>query len=135
MDFASHLVNNNIKPSVQRIKIFEYLFENKQHPTVDRIYTDLVVAIPTLSKTTVYNTLKLFIDNGITSTFTIDGNEARYDAIMEEHAHFKCNKCSNVYDVEIEALKLKFNKLNDFQIDNTNIFLKGICNKCLITKN
>ena len=135
MDIVNHLTSNNIKPSLQRIKIFEYLYENREHPTVDRIYTDLVSDIPTLSKTTVYNTLKLFIDNGITTTFTIDGNEARYDAIMEEHAHFKCNKCSNVYDVEIEALKLKFNKLNGFQVDNTNIYLKGICNQCLTTKN
>ncbi len=131
MDFANHLSTNNIKPSVQRIKIFEYLHENREHPTVDIIYKDLVGVIPTLSKTTVYNTLKLFVDNGITSTFTIDGNEARYDAIMEDHAHFKCKLCSNVYDVEIEALKLKFSKLNDFQIDDTNIYLKGICNKCL----
>lgn len=135
MDFVSHLTSNNIKPSLQRIKIFEYLYENTNHPTVDKIYTDLASDIPTLSKTTVYNTLKLFIDNGITSTFTIDGNESRYDAIMEEHAHFKCNACNNVYDVEIEALKLKFSKLNDFQIDNTSIYLKGICNKCLTNKN
>ena len=135
MDFASHLATNNIKPSIQRIKIFEYLHENREHPTVDVIYKDLVGDIPTLSKTTVYNTLKLFVDNGITSTFTIDGNEARYDAIMEEHAHFKCKKCNNVFDVEIDALKLKFSQLNDFQIDNTNIYLKGICNKCLTNKN
>ncbi|MCB0402432.1 MAG: transcriptional repressor, partial [Flavobacteriales bacterium] len=67
MDFAHHLSSNNIKPSVQRIKIFEYLHENRQHPTVDTIYKDLVGHIPTLSKTTVYNTLKLFVDNGITT--------------------------------------------------------------------
>ena len=101
MDFVSHLTSNNIKPSLQRIKIFEYLYENKDHPTVETIYSDLVGAIPTLSKTTVYNTLKLFIDNGITHTVTIEDNEVRYDAIMEEHAHFKCNDCGNVFDVEI----------------------------------
>lgn len=135
MDFVNHLSTNNIKPSLQRIKIFEYLYENREHPTVDTIYKGLVNDIPTLSKTTVYNTLKLFIDNGITSTFTIEGNEARYDAIMEDHAHFKCKECDKVYDVEIDALKLKFNKLNDFQIDDTDIFLKGVCNKCLTNKN
>ena len=135
MDVISHLTSNNIKPSLQRIKIFEYLYDNREHPTVDRIYTDLVGDIPTLSKTTVYNTLKLFIDNGITSTFTIDGNEARYDAIMEDHAHFKCKRCDKVYDVEIDALKLKFNQINDFQIDDTDIYLKGICNTCLTNKN
>jgi len=135
MDFVSHLSNNNIKPSLQRIKIFEYLHDNREHPTVDTIYSDLVGDIPTLSKTTVYNTLKLFIDNGITSTVTIDDNEVRYDAIMEEHAHFKCDECGNVYDIEIDVPELKFKKIKAFKVETTNIYLKGKCNKCLTTKN
>jgi len=135
MDFVNHLSSNNIKPSLQRIKIFEYLYDNRQHPTVDNIYSDLVGDMPTLSKTTVYNTLKLFIDNGITSTVTIEDNEVRYDAIMEEHAHFKCDACGNVYDVEIDVSALKFKKMKSFQVDKTNIYLKGKCNKCLINKN
>ena len=131
MDFVSHLTSNNIKPSLQRIKIFEYLYENREHPTVDAIYSDLVSAMPTLSKTTVYNTLKLFIDNGITHTVTIEDNEVRYDAIMEEHGHFKCNSCGSVYDVEIDFSALKFKEMNSFKVEKTNIYLKGECNKCL----
>lgn len=130
MDIINHLTTNNIKPSLQRIKIFEYLYENREHPTVDTIYSDLAGTIPTLSKTTVYNTLKLFIDNGITSTVTIEDNEVRYDAIMEEHAHFKCDECGNVYDVEIDFSTLKFKKIKAFKIETTNIYLKGKCNKC-----
>ena len=65
------------------------------------IYCDLSNDIPTLSKTTVYNTLKLFVENGITSTLTIEENEVRYDAIMTEHAHFKCDGCGTIYDIEI----------------------------------
>jgi Fur family peroxide stress response transcriptional regulator len=132
MDFSNHLSSNNIKPSLQRIKIFEYLYENRAHPTVETIYSDLVGEMPTLSKTTVYNTLKLFIDNGITATVTIEDNEVRYDAIMEEHAHFKCDVCKSVYDVEIDASVIKFKKMNSFQVEKTNIYLKGKCNKCLI---
>jgi Fur family peroxide stress response transcriptional regulator len=131
MDFVTHLTANNIKPSLQRIKIFEYLYENRDHPTVDTIYSDLVGEITTLSKTTIYNTLKLFIDNGITHTVTIEDNEVRYDAIMEEHAHFKCNACGNVFDVEIDISALKFKEKKSFQIEKTNIYLKGKCNTCL----
>mgnify|MGYP001495692436 CR=1 FL=1 len=131
MDFATHLTSNNIKPSLQRIKIFEYLYENRDHPTVETIYSDLVGAIPTLSKTTVYNTLKIFIDNGITHTVTIEDNEVRYDAIMEEHAHFKCNDCGNVFDVEIDVSGLNFKEIKSFKVEKTNIYLKGKCNKCL----
>ncbi len=55
-----NLLNAGIKPSYQRIKIYEYIFNNNIHPTVDNIYKKLLKEIPTLSKTTVYNTLKLF---------------------------------------------------------------------------
>ena len=59
MDVVKRLQNHNIKPSVQRIAIMNYLIEHRTHPTVDEIYTALSPSIPTLSKTTVYNTLKL----------------------------------------------------------------------------
>ena len=131
MDFVSYLSDHNIKPSLQRIKIFEYLHGNREHPTVDTIYSNLVDDIPTLSKTTVYNTLKLFTDNGITSTVTIEDNEVRYDAIMEEHAHFKCDECGNVFDIEFDASELKFKKMSAFKVETTNIYLKGKCKKCI----
>jgi len=131
MNIANHLNTNNIKPSVQRIKIFEYLYHNKNHPTVDNIYSNLANEIPTLSKTTVYNTLKLFIENGITSSLSIDGYETRYDAIMEDHAHFRCSVCRTIYDIEINDLKFKNSQLTGFKIDETNIHLIGKCKKCL----
>ena len=53
MDVVKRLQNHNIKPSVQRIAIMNYLIEHRTHPTVDEIYTALSPSIPTLSKTTV----------------------------------------------------------------------------------
>ena len=53
MDVLKRLQNHNIKPSVQRIAIMNYLIEHRTHPTVDEIYTALSPSIPTLSKTTV----------------------------------------------------------------------------------
>ncbi len=131
MDFATHLTENNIKPSIQRMKIYEYLYNNKMHPTVDKIYNSLSNEIPTLSKTTVYNTLNLFVDNGVASTVTIEDNEVRYDATIEEHAHFKCNDCGNIYDIQMDLSQAKFMKLNGFEIDKTDVYLNGKCKKCL----
>jgi Fur family transcriptional regulator, peroxide stress response regulator len=60
-DLSNTLKNKNIRPSIQRIKIFEYLIKNLCHPTVDQIFKDLQSEIPTISKTTIYNTLDLFL--------------------------------------------------------------------------
>lgn len=82
-NLAECLVKNNIKPSFQRMKIFEYLVKNNSHPTVDEIYKEVVSEIPTLSKTTVYNTLNLFIEANILKGLSIEDNEVRYDAILQ----------------------------------------------------
>lgn len=134
MNIPEHLTTHEIKPSYQRIKIFEYLYNEKNHPTADVIYKNLVTKIPTLSKTTVYNTLKLFVDKGISSTLTIEDNEVRFDADTTSHGHFKCNNCHDIYDVEIDYSALKLDAINDFKVDETHIHLKGKCNKCLTKK-
>ena len=48
------LLEYNIKPSMQRIAIMEYLMDHPIHPSADDIYTALSPSMPTLSKTTVY---------------------------------------------------------------------------------
>ena len=57
-----YLIEKDIKPSVQRLAVMTYLLEHRTHPTVDEIYSELQDKIPTLSKTTIYNTLKLFVE-------------------------------------------------------------------------
>lgn len=130
-NIGEYLKSHNIKPSYQRMKIFEYLLNNRTHPTVDEIYQTLVKEIPTLSKTTVYNTLNLFVKENIALLITIEENETRYDADTAVHGHFKCEKCGTVYDFDTDMSCVKINALDDFQINQQHIYFKGICNKCL----
>ena len=64
MNVYEYLLSYEIKPSVQRIAIMDYLLKHHTHPCIDEIYMALHDDIPTLSKTTVYNTLKLFVEHG-----------------------------------------------------------------------
>ncbi|MDY6932962.1 MAG: Fur family transcriptional regulator [Spirochaetota bacterium] len=125
------LAERGINPSYQRLKILEYLLNTKTHPTVDTIYQDILKEIPTLSKTTVYNTLKTFIEKGIVMTLLVDDNEVRYDAKIEFHAHLICNTCEGLYDVNI-APPIKINNIiNGHEIIESQLYLKGICKNCL----
>lgn len=67
-----HLTDHGVKPSIQRLAIMKYLMEHRTHPTADMIFNDLYKEIPTLSKTTVYNTLKLLTEHGAVRTIGID---------------------------------------------------------------
>ena len=129
-NIKGYLKKRGIKPSYQRMKIYQYLVENQNHPTVDMIYKDLVQKIPTLSKTTIYNTLKLFVDKNISVIISTDDNETRYDADTSIHGHFKCRVCRRIYDVNFDLSQIELNEFEGFNIDYHNLFLKGICKKC-----
>lgn len=125
-----YLNEHGIKPSYQRIKVFDYLIKNKNHPTVDMIYKELVGEIPTLSKTTVYNTLKLFHEKGIILIINIEDNETRFDADISNHGHFKCKSCGEIYDFDLNENDLNLPVLKNYSIDEQHIYLKGVCPNC-----
>lgn len=124
------LVEKDIRPSYHRVRIYRYLVENRTHPTVDQIYSDLQKELPTLSKATIYNTLKLFSDKGIAKTMTIEEKEARFDVLEDNHGHFKCKKCGNIYDFKIDIDDLVAADLDGFKIDQKDVYFKGICTGC-----
>jgi Fe2+ or Zn2+ uptake regulation protein len=124
------LKESGIKPSLHRIKILEYLIEKKNHPTVDVIYKDISGEIPTLSKTTIYNTLKTFHENNIVQLLTIEGNEVKYDVILDKHAHLKCIKCENLYDLNVSAKTLTLKNIDGHKILDGQLYYRGICKNC-----
>jgi len=124
------LKNRNINLSYQRLKILEYLAENQCHPTVDQIFTDIQKNIPTLSKTTVYNTLKKLVEEGLVRVINIEDTETRYDINVEDHGHFKCENCGNIFDFSINMDSLISNELDDFKIYDRHVYFKGICPQC-----
>lgn len=125
------LKDKNIRPSYTRIKIMEYLAARRTHPTADEIYSNLLHEIPTLSKTTVYNSLNTFVKAGLVRTVTIEDNEARFDADTSNHGHFKCDMCGNIYDFPVDMAGLHTKGLSRFIVKQRDIYFKGTCPGCL----
>ena len=125
------LENKGIRPSFHRLKVLEYLDSHRTHPTVDAIYAALKKEIATISKTTIYNTLTLLLDNGLISHLTISGNDVRYDFETRPHSHFQCKKCNKIYDIEeVKCPHIK-NRISGNQVDEVHLYFKGICKDCL----
>lgn len=136
MNVVEILQHHGIKPSVQRMSIMNYLMEHCTHPTVDEIYSALSPTIPTLSKTTVYNTLKLLCDHGAAQTLTIDERNTCYDANTAPHVHFFCRCCGRVYDLPSNPTLMNTNQIETgkHQIDEVHYYCKGICQACQAEK-
>jgi len=125
-----HLLGEGINPSFQRLKIYKYIKESKAHPTVDQMFNELSREIPTLSKTTIYNTLNLFQEKGLVAELTIESKEVRYDGDTKPHAHFKCSRCGRVYDVAF-SLPDMANAASGHRVDEYHLYLRGTCRACL----
>ncbi|MCK9230480.1 MAG: transcriptional repressor [Syntrophales bacterium] len=124
------LAEHNIKPSYQRLKVMEYLSSRRNHPTVDEIHRALVQDIPTLSKTTVYNTLTLFARANLVRRVIVDDSEAHYDVLTDCHGHFKCDSCGRIYDFPLGSDLLGEEGLASFEIRERNVYYRGICSTC-----
>lgn len=129
-DVRSILSAKGVSPSHQRLSILKYIINNHNHPSVDKIYKSLSPELPTLSRMTVYNTLKLLTEKGIVEALSISESEVLYDYKSHPHAHFQCKECTEIYDIDITADMFTSSKMNGHQITDTQIHLKGICKVC-----
>lgn len=127
------LTRCGIRPSVQRLAIMEYLLEHHDHPTVEDVYTGLYKNIPTLSRTTVYNTLRLLSEHNAARMITIDEHRVCYDGNMMPHVHFYCKSCGRVTDFFDEPAPAISNgkMIEGNLVDEMQLYYKGICSCCL----
>lgn len=130
--FETICKEHNISPSITRRQIYRYLesVHDAYHPTVDDIYKVVKEEIPTLSKTTVYNVLNLFIKHKLANSIQTENNEKKYE-IYHEHSHFICNVCQKIYDIPNVQLSYNIADLSQFQVDDEEVILKGICPDCM----
>ncbi|QVK20369.1 transcriptional repressor [Mycoplasmatota bacterium] len=131
IEIKKKLIKHGINPSISRIKIYESLDKNRIHPTVDKIYNELHGELITLSKTTVYNTLKTFVNHNLVKVVNLGEGELRYDIMQDDHFHFRCKTCDDVYDFNAKEIDIESSNLTGFKIEEVNIYINGQCPKCI----
>ncbi len=131
-DAYQRLVAREVKPSVQRLAIMHYLMNHYTHPTVDQVYHGLCKKIPTLSRTTVYNTLRLLSERGAAQMITIDDHHVCYDGNTTPHVHFFCRQCGKVIDLFNEQApeSMEPQTIDGHLVETRQLYYKGICSEC-----
>ncbi|MBN1823424.1 MAG: transcriptional repressor [Endomicrobiales bacterium] len=120
-----------IRPTFQRLKILEFIRDCKEHPTVDDIYRKLIKGIPTISKTTVYNTAKTLVESGAINQVNVTGTETRFDFAGEPpHHHLVCDKCGRIIDIAIDCPYLSRREMEGHLIIEKHGYFRGICSDC-----
>jgi Fe2+ or Zn2+ uptake regulation protein len=124
------LKDNHLKVTPQRLSILKYLDTHHTHPTVEEIYNVLKKKNPSLSKTTVYNTLEILKNHHIIHAISITGHEQRYDLRKEIHHHFLCRTCGTIQDIDLKCPNIKQIQNLGYQIEEMHGYFKGLCPDC-----
>lgn len=124
--------------SRQREIIYEQVMNYPTHPTAEEVYTALKQDNPNLSLGTVYRNLNQLSEAGMLLKIPIADGSDRFDGRTDRHYHMICEKCSKVFDVELDCLdSIPHTVMNSegHMITRVTLNLKGICAKCLSAGN
>lgn len=134
------LLEADIKPTIQRILIYNFLnkLEGK-HLTSEEIYMKISKEFTHISRATIYNTLNLFTEKNLIHKLKIDNKEKIYECTTKPHGHFVCERCGKIedfpFDSKTEERQIKNLTEKTGKIRTIEIIAKGICKKCLDSKN
>ncbi len=124
------LSSSGLRQTFQRRKILEFLISTDSHPTAGAIYKKIVKDIPTVSRTTVYNTVNKLAEEGIIKCIKTKDSQMRFDAKTEPHYHFVCSKCGKIYDIGVCCKNVLNYDVGGHKIEDVFICYSGVCKAC-----
>jgi len=128
-NFKTLFAEKGLKMTIQRLAILEYLINTKTHPSAEMVYKYLQKKYPTITLSTVYNTLETLVKKGIIKKIPTFSGISRYDADTTPHIHFVSGHDKNltiedVHDQDlIDNIKNAVSQKLNLDIENTNIYL------------
>ena len=105
------LRQNNLRPTNQRIAIFNILFkEENWHFSADIVEKKCSEKGIKISAGTIYNVLNDFYAKGLISKVMIDDDRSWFDTNTSDHYHIYDTKKLKLYDIEPEEIDLSLHK-------------------------
>jgi Fur family peroxide stress response transcriptional regulator len=129
--YVCMLKRRDLMVTAPRVRILQFLEGREDHPTADNIHSHVSVKVPSLSKTTVYNTLELFHREGLVSVLTITPQELRYEFGQELHHHLLCDACGTIYDIQVGCPYLGSMLHGEHKVKEVHGYFRGTCKHCL----
>lgn len=133
-ELIGQLKEKGLKITPQRLAIIDALVENSHaHPGATTIFTEACKKAKRVSLSTVYATLKEFVENGLIKQLEFYRMENRYDGNLSDHINLMCKRCGTIIDyhlpVPLEPKDIA-RKLG-FVVTDTRMEFHGYCRDCL----
>ncbi len=127
------LRGHGFKLTPQRLAVIKYMLGNTNHPSALTIHGDLKKRYPSLSFSTVYNTLNVLEEIGEVQSVYVFSDHLNYDPHVEPHLHFFCRDCKKIHDIhpgDIEGMQLPSGEIDGHLVHSSQVILKGTCRDC-----
>jgi Fur family ferric uptake transcriptional regulator len=118
----------------QRILILDAVCDGGKHTTLGEIYARLRAFDPSIHRSTLYRSLRLFTEVGLVVSAQPGDGETYYEiAQPKHHHHLVCNRCGAETEVSGDVLRHTIEEVRaryGFQIEAAHLVFSGVCAAC-----
>lgn len=134
-DIKKLFSKEGLRFTTQRQIVFDILRSENKPLTADDIYMRYIKQDHTISLSTIYRILEVFVDKAIVNkSHLTDENKAYFVLNHHEHQHyFVCTSCKKVIDIKecpFHTIEKEIENKTDFVITGHKFELYGYCKEC-----
>jgi Fur family transcriptional regulator, stress-responsive regulator len=135
LGFAQLLRAHGLRATAQRRAIYSVFADaasadsSNAHLSAEEVFEQARVQLPELSRATVYNALGELAEAGLLGMVEGPGPR-RFDANVTPHHHFRCQRCHELHDVQLENVEVILRE-RGFTVESSHVLLEGLCPRCV----
>ena len=117
----------------QRQVVYEAVIASHGHYSPEDVYAAVGRRIPSISRATVYNNLRLFVERGLLREVSPHAPTLLVDGNLEPHHHLVCSRCKSVQDIAgdfIDFKRLSPHVPHGFDLTQPVVEVFGLCRRC-----
>lgn len=118
------LRSRGLNPTSQRVCIAHLMLQRAQHLSADEIFGRLNRDYEQVSQATVYNTLRLLVENGVVRELVFSTDRIYYDSNTSHHHHFIDQVTGEIVDIPADGVDFSFPDL-DIHVENISLIIRG----------
>lgn len=113
----------------QRQLILDILRSSSGHMTADQIFVAARQVKPDIAVGTVYRNLKLLAEAGEIRHIPVAGSPDIYDKSVHPHEHMICDRCGEVYDIDVIDIA-SIERKHNIRVSSYELTIRGLCSEC-----
>ena len=126
-NYKTLLKETNLKTTPQRLAILKEI-DKRGHASIEEIFEEIKDIFPSISLATIYKNINALKEENIITEICLH-QKPKYEIKKSPHAHFICEKCHKILDIEFpkeldSTLNLKYPN------SKKELYIYGICKEC-----